>query len=70
MPTSGGTPAHAGSFLLVFEGKDEYQTADAATSGDRTLPLTDAQRDIWVVARLGDQASAAYQPSEALRLLV
>ncbi len=58
----------AGFLQRVPEDEDAGKAAGAASLGYRTLSLTDAQRDIWVVARLGDEASAAYHPSEALRL--
>jgi hypothetical protein len=40
--------------------------AEPATA--RTLPLTDAQRDIWLISQLSNEASAAYHLSLAVNL--
>ena len=43
-------------------------TGAAATAGDRAVPLTESQIEIWLAAQMGDDASCAFNESVSLRM--
>ncbi len=51
-------------------GKDGLARSDAVSTGSgiRIFPLTDAQRDVWIMCQLSAEGSAAYDLSNTLRL--
>ena len=57
----------AGGFLPV---RDAATAAAGADGGDgrRLAPLTEAQKEIWIAAQMGDDANCAYNESTSLQL--
>ena len=67
-----GPPARWQSVLNLAPGAAVSTSAGAAAaappSGARTAPTTEAQKGLWVLARMSDEASCAYNESINVRL--
>jgi amino acid adenylation domain-containing protein len=56
-----------GAATQSSSGKSVAQLSTARASGD-TVPMTEAQAEVWLAAQLGDEASCAYNESGTLTL--
>jgi len=62
------TPGPSGSSATSGSSETPESPRTPATGGTRTVPLTPAQRQVWVHAQLGDDASRAYNEQVVLGL--